>query len=158
MKVLKNNLWNNIFNKKKLQEQQKEAQRLSKIVKDAEGFIPRLNDCKDLMGMLHLHKELWGCGIQSRQIGPCKYGMFRAEDILTMKPEQVYLGDVYSLWTFPIPVWEEKKESKFGETAIQYGLDPNTTVYEIVCNQYRELLISNVIEIKKYTETLLAQY
>lgn len=159
MKVLKNNLWNKIFNKKKLEEQEKEVKRLEDIVKNANEYLPRLARCDDLMGLMYLHRELWACGLQNKNIGPCKDGMFRTEDIMTMKPDEVFLGDVYSLWTFSIPEWEKRKGVKYGEQiAILNGLDPDITVYEIACKQYRNLLMTNVALIKSEAVDALVDY
>ena len=75
-----------------------------------------------------------------------------------MKPEEVYLGDIYGLWTFSIPIWEQQKDNKYGEGASAWGLSPDVTLYEIVCNQYRNLLVSNVRAVRKEAEVSLEQY
>lgn len=157
-KVLKQTLWNRVFHKKQLQEQRQEVERLKHIVKTADNFLQQLNLCTDLHTMVHLHKDLWGSGIRNKNIGPCEYGMFRTKDILTMKPEEVYLGDIYGLWTFSIPTWEQQKENKYGEGATQWNLSPDITLYEIVCNQYRNHLVSNVKAIRNEAMALLEQY
>ena len=157
-KVLKQTLWNRIFHKKRLQEQQQDMERLKNIVKTADDFLQQLNQCTDLQVMLQLHKDMWECGIRNRNIGPCECGMFRTKDILTMKPEEVYLGDIYGLWTFSIPTWEQLKGNKYGEGATTWGLSPNITLYEIVCNQYRNHLVSNVKAIKNKAIASLEQY
>ena len=158
MKVLKQNLWNRIFHKKQLQQQRQEMERLKRVINTADDFLQQLNICTDLQVMVHLHKDLWGSGIRNKNIGPCEYGMFRTKDILTMKPEEVFLGDIFGLWTFSIPIWEQQKENKFGESAVQWGLSPDITLYEVVCNQYRNLLVSNVTAIRKEAEASLSQY
>ena len=157
-KVLKQTLWNRIFHKKRLQEQQQEVERLKQIVKSANDFLQQLNLCTDLQMMVHLNKDIWGCGIRNKYIGPCEYGMFRTKDILTMKPEEVYLGDIYGLWTFSIPIWEQQKGNKYGESAATWGLSPDITLYEIVCDQYRNHLVSNVTVIRNEAIASLEKY
>ncbi len=157
-KVLKRNLWNRIFHKKQLQRQSQEMERLKQIIRDAEFFLNILRDCTDLRQLLQIHKDMWRSGIRNRDIGPCDYGMFRTKDILDMKPEEVYLGDIYGLWTFSIPTWEQQKENKYGDGAVQWGFSPDITLYEIVFNQYRRLLTSNLEAIREEYENSLARY
>lgn len=157
-KVLKKNLWNRIFHKKQLQRQSQEMERLKQIIRDAEFFLNVLRDCTDLRQLLQIHKDMWRSGIRNRNIGPCDYGMFRTKDILDMRPEEVYLGDIYGLWTFSIPTWEQQKENKYGDGAVQWGLSPDITLYEIVFNQYRRLLTSNLEAIREESENSLAGY
>lgn len=38
-------------------------------------------------------------------ICPDKYGMFRTSDISTMDPSEVFLGDIYGLWTHSLNYW-----------------------------------------------------
>ncbi len=158
MKVLKQNLWNYIFHKKQLQKQQQEMRQLKHIIKTADDFLQQLKACSDLEMMMNIHKDLWRSGIRNKNLGPNQKGMFRTEDILTMKPEQVFLGDIYGLWTFTIPTWEQQRENRYGNGAAQWGLSPDITLYEIVCNQYRDFLMANVEAVKRNTETALAEY
>lgn len=131
---------------------------LKQIIRDAEFFLNILRDCTDLRQLLQIHKDMWRSGIRNGNIGPCDYGMFRTKDILDMKPEEVYLGDIYGLWTFSIPTWEQQKENKYGDGAVQWGISPDITLYEIVFNQYRRLLTSNLEAIREESENSLARY
>lgn len=135
MKVMKDNIWNKFFHKKKLQKR-KELKRLNDIVMSADDFLPRLKECDSLLGMMHLHKEMWGHGLRNKHIGPCQEGIFRTQDIMTMKPEEVFLGNIEGLWTFAIPEWEKMRDV------------PQSNTYHIVCRQYRDLLMANVMDIK----------
>lgn len=76
MKVMKDNIWNKFFHKKKLQKR-KELKRLNDIVMSADDFLPRLKECDSLLGIMHLHKEMWGHGLRNKHIGPCQEGIFR---------------------------------------------------------------------------------
>lgn len=143
MKVLKDNLWNKFFYKKKLQKR-KELKRLKDIERTADEYMPRLNECNSLMGLMHLHKELWAQGLRNKNIGPCQDGIFRTQDIITMKPDEVFLGNVFGLWTFAIPEWEKIREVA------------DSIAYNIVCEQYRQLLMSNVVGMKNEAKEKMA--
>ena len=41
----------------------------------------------------------------SPAICPDKYGMFRTSNIATMSMDEVFLGDIYGLWTHTLPFW-----------------------------------------------------
>ena len=157
-KVLKHTLWNYVFHKKRLQMQKQEVERLRNVIKTADDFLQQLNICTDLQVMLQLHKDIWRNGIRNKNIGPCEYGMFRTNDILTMRANEVYLGDIYGLWTFNIATWEQQKGNKYGDGATQWGLSPDITLYEIVACQYRNHLVSNVTAIKNEAIASLEQY
>lgn len=65
----------------------------------------------------------------SRSICPNKYGVFRTESIATMSPEEVFLGDIYGLWTHTLTFWQ----SCHDEDAV-----------EKITKQYYYLLISGI--------------
>lgn len=158
MKIIRENLWNRIFHKDRIHEQQDEARRQQHIIDVADSIITALQDCNRLTEMYHLHKNIWDAGLRNRNIGPNQYGMFRTKDISTMRPEEVMLGNIYGLWTFPIPAWEanEKAQEPFG--ANDYGIIPETTVYEVIVTQYRNILMSNVRVIKREAENFITAY
>ena len=82
--------------------------------------------------------------------------MFRTKDIATMSPEEVYLGNVFGLWTFTIPEWEEKGHQWFGHN--YFGIPSTTTNYEVVLNQYKRLLKKNVESITIDARDFLYNY
>lgn len=90
------------------------------------GFISQLEKSGNLMELFSLHKQIWDNGLRHRNIGPCEWGMFRTQDISTMTPSEVYLGDIAGLFTLPLPEWI------------------GTPDEHIVTQQYKEHLISNV--------------
>lgn len=49
------------------------------------------------LGTMHL---AW-----NHAICPDKYGMFRTSNIATMSMDEVFLGDIYGLWTHSLPFW-----------------------------------------------------
>lgn len=89
-------------------------------------YLSELADAGSLLEVLDIHKRLWNDGIQHRNIGPDEFGMFRTHDISQMSPSQVYLGNVYGLWTAPLSEWIGTKDE------------------HIILAQYRNHLTSNV--------------
>jgi len=142
MKVLKDNLFNRIFRGKRLQEQQRKFIATSLYLEKATGFERAIVNCDSLLKMLSIHKDMWGSGFKDNSIGPDHDGMFRCEDIPSMKPEEVFLGNIYDLWTLPIPEWESQRNALIGENS--FLINPGTTVYQIILDQYRGVLLSNL--------------
>lgn len=68
--------------------------------------------------------------------------MFRTKDIANMIAEEVFLGNIYGLWTFPIPEWEKRKEEKYGANG--FGINPDIPLYNFPLNQYKQLLLQNL--------------
>lgn len=53
-----------------------------------------------------IHKQLGGMHLAwSIAICPDKYGMFRTSNIATMSMDEVFLGDIYGLWTHTLTFW-----------------------------------------------------
>ena len=145
-------------------------EKLLKLVEIAPEFIARIGDvtyeekdknsarvvgAKTLMEILSLHKELWHAGFQNVNLGPDSCGMFRTESISTMKPEEVFLGNIWGLFTKNIPFWEQSK--KEGKTGGGYTIYEYLTVYQIILGQYKRLLSSNVQGIAKDAEKELKE-
>lgn len=150
MKIIRENIINKIFRSKQVTLQRKEYRLISQSVGDAEEFLNAVRKCDNLIRLLNLHKLIWQNGFHDKAIAPDKYGMFRTENITTMKPDEVFLGNIYGLWTFPIPDWENQRNALFGANG--FDINPGTTVYSVVLDQYRNLLIkglNNVIQQKK---------
>ena len=53
-----------------------------------------------------------------------------------MTPDQIYLGGIWGLVTKPVSFY---KEDKYG-----FGIDENLSLYEMIVDQYRKLLSSNI--------------
>jgi hypothetical protein len=134
---MKNNLWNKTFHKKKLN------QYLNQLIY-GEQILHDIQCCKSLVDLLVLHKIIYPL-FPSPNIGPDQYGMFRTSDISTMTPDQVFLGNIYGLWTKPITYWEEHKEDIFGGL----GMPKNLKIYDIILGQYKFVLYSNIEDILK---------
>ena len=56
--------------------------------------------------------------------------------------DEIYLGGIWGLFTHSIPFWEEHKEDKYGCNG--FGIDENLSLYEMIVDQYRTLLSSNI--------------
>lgn len=100
----------------------------TKLLNDINYFIAEIRKVKTLSEVFILHIQIWASGIHSENFGPNEFGIFRTKDILKMKPEEVYLGNINGLWTKPLPFWEECSEED----------------YNSVLNQYKSILVSNM--------------
>lgn len=137
------NFWNKIFHKKELEEQRVKYEKSKKLC----GFYPEtrqfVEGANTLGGLLQAHKTMWIRGYRNKNLGPCEYGMFRTEgNIEDMQPSEVYLGNVWGLWTRNIPFWEEHKE--VGMAGNGFGISEERKCYDLVMHQYRRILLSNL--------------
>lgn len=135
----KNNFWNRLFFSSKIRDNEREMSLYTKQCNEGQRIIDALNKSNNLSTLMDIHKDTWQSGFQNENIGPCSYGIFRTSDILTMTPNEVYLGGIWGLVTKPIPFWEERKDESYG-----FGLDENISLYTMIINQYKSLLLSNI--------------
>ena len=53
-----------------------------------------------------VHRQLGAMHLAwNHAICPDKYGMFRTSNIATMSMDEVFLGNIYGLWTHSLPFW-----------------------------------------------------
>lgn len=156
----KNNLINRIFFKGEVRENMKDAKLQLTLSKNGARIINTIKKCDSLEELLSIHKEAWIVGFQNENLGPDKYGMFRTENIPTMQPSEVFLGGIWGLWTYAIPFWEERKPQPYYniDGRNDFNINPKTRLYDIVLNQYKRLLISNIEYIWNKAEQLLVVY
>lgn len=147
--MLKNNLFNRLFRAKELNAQ---AFKINRIKTLYPIYRKKLDKAKSLVELFELHKDAWWKGFQNKNLGPCPYGMFRTSDIGHMRPSEVYLGGIYGLITLQLTDWEKYKESRMGGNG--FGLNPETKIYDIIMNQYRNHLKSNFKAIYEETNNL----
>lgn len=152
----KNNLWNRIFFKKEIRKNMEDAVLKHTLSKNGSRIINAVKKCDSLEELLSIHKEAWIVGFQNKNLGPCKYGMFRTENIPTMQPSEVFLGDIWGLFTRAIPFWEEHKSQTYGCNG--FGIDPGTSLYSLVLDQYKEILRCNFTSIWCEAESMLTFY
>lgn len=144
-----NNMFNRFFFKETLEEEKQKYEKCKSLVGHFQELDERIGASKTLEGVLDLHKKAWGLGYRNDNLAPCEYGMFRTQDISKMTPDEVYLGNIYGLWTFPISKWENQKSQMY---------DENISVYDVVLNQYKRILHSNVKIIYKEAKNLVEEY
>ena len=144
-----NNIFNRFFFKEVLEEEKEKYEKCKSLVGHFPELDERIGASKTLEGVLELHKKAWGLGYQNGNLAPCEWGMFRTKDISKMTPDEVFLGNVYGLWTFPMPKWEDQKSQMY---------DKDISVYDIVLNQYKRVLHSNVKAIYREAKTLVEEY
>ncbi len=152
----RDNLFNRIFFRKEVLASKKEYEKSKKLVEEANSVLQYIRDAESLEGLLRAHKTAWAIGFRNSNIGPDKYGKFRTDDILNMKPSEVYLGNIAGLWTLSIPFWESKKYTPIGENG--FGIDHNIRIYDLIMSQYRLLLYSNVKSILTDAKNYINDY
>lgn len=135
-----NNLFNKIFHKKELAELKKQALIYKKQLEYGVQIIAAIHKCDSLTKLVELHKLAWANEFKNKNLAPQRYGMIRSNSIEELTPNQVFLGGIWGLNTYPIPFWEEYKGHKYGCNE----LDPNTDLYTLILNQYKGLIVSNV--------------
>lgn len=138
----KNTAWNRLFHKAEVQENMKQMSIYTKWCLEGQRFLDAIEGPNTLITLMNIHKDAWGTGFQNENIGPCPYGVFRTLDIPSMTPDQIYLGGIWGLVTKPIPFWEAHKEDKYGCNG--FGIDEDRSLYEMILDQYRRLLSSNI--------------
>lgn len=141
--ILKRNLWNKIFHKKTLRKQRSLYWKCKALVSSYPKIKEEIENSTDLLQLLAAHKMAWVYGFRNDNLGPCEFGMFRTKSIPDMTPDEVYLGNICGLWTFPLKEWQNKRGSE----------NYNTVVF-----QYKNLLLSNVMNITKDAKDYIHQY
>lgn len=153
----KNNLLNRTFFKEEIRKNMKDAELQLTLSKNGARIINTIEKCDSLEELLSIHKSAWTLGFQNKNLGPDKYGMFRTENIPTMQPSEVFLGGIWGLWTYAIPFWEERKSQPYYNYN-GFGIDSKISIYSIILDQYKRLLISNIKDIWCEAERLLVVY
>jgi len=155
MKKVRNNLWNRIFHSKKLEAYKEWEEKANSIV----GWNKQLNEdlqrAKSLQDLIDIHKHAWEIGYQNSNLEPCKWGMFRCESIPELTLDTLYLGNIWGLWTNTGKFWEEHKNETMAGNG--FGIDPNRKVYDLIMQQYRGHLRSNINAILNHTKELLGK-
>ena len=69
-----------------------------------------------------IHRQLGAMHLAwNHAICPDKYGMFRTSNIATMSMDEVFLGDIYGLWTHSLSFWlSYQDEDAVSEITNQY--------------------------------------
>lgn len=144
--TMKDNTWNRLFHRKALEEYKKAEELKKQIVGYFPILLQDLSEAKTLKDLLCVHKKAWSLGYQNKNLGPCPWGMFRTKSIPDMRLEEVFLGGIWGLNTKPILFWEQYKDETMAGNG--FGIRDDVKIYDIVMQQYRDLLRSNFREIK----------
>lgn len=91
---------------KKCQEKKNEINRLDHQICQLNKFKGELMSHHTLEDTFKVHRQLGAMHLAwNSAICPDKYGMFRTSNIATMDPSEVFLGDIYGLWTHSLSYW-----------------------------------------------------
>lgn len=151
---MKNNIWNRLFHRKVLKEYLASVEMWRQICGWYPQIMQDIRESETLEDLLKVHKGAWDLGFQNENLAPCPWGMFRTKSIPEMKPEEVFLGGIWGLCTKPIPFWNEYKDEDMSGNG--FGIREETKIYDLIFNQYRSLLVSNIRDIKFDAEEKLS--
>ena len=149
MKRIRNNWWNKIFHSKALKEYQEWKKEANSIIGWNKQLHEDLTRAKTLQDLIDVHKHAWNIGYQNSNLGPCEWGMFRCKSIPELTLDTLYLGDIYGLWTNNGRFWEEHKDETMAGNG--FGIAEDKLVYDIIMQQYRQHLRSNINAISEQT-------
>lgn len=95
------------------------------------NFGNELDSHVTLGDIFMIHRQLGEAGLAwNRAICPNKSGMFRTSDIANMTMDEVFLGDIYGLWTHTLSYWLSCKDEDAVST---------------ITNQYYEQVKSGIV-------------
>lgn len=154
--MIKNNWINRIFRSKRVEECQKKATKATELYARRDELLKELKSITTLGELLDFHKKIWSIGYRNANIGPCSYGIFRTSSIEDMKPEEVFLGGIWGLYTKNIPFWELYKDEDYGPNG--FGIEPETSLYAMIADQYRSHLRSNLRAIANAAKKEIDEY
>lgn len=150
------NLWNWIFHAKELKKDYKEYLKCKNLILSFDDIIFSINLKKKLSQLITVHKKAWKLGFRNINLSPNKHGIFRTSSIPNMTTKEVFLGNIYGLNTHTIKYWEDHSEDLYGENS--FGINPNTKVYDIVFEQYRRILRTNIQVIYNNAKSYVNEY
>ena len=95
---------------KKCQEKKNEINKLEHQICQLNKFKGELMSHHTLEDTFKVHRQLGDMHLAwNSAICPDKYGMFRTSNIATMSTDEVFLGDIYGLWTHTLTCWLSSK-------------------------------------------------
>ena len=155
-KIIKDNRWNRIFHKKQVAKQTKLYDRYRNMLMSSEELLMKVAKATCLTQLVSIHKEAWKIGYRNNNLAPCKYGIFRTKDILSMTVDEVFLGGIYGLNTHNIRFWEDCIDSPIGPN--RFGIDNSIKIYSLIMEQYRKLLSSNIRVMRDEIRDYIVKY
>lgn len=155
-KIIKNSLINRLFKTKEINANILDMQVQRHICSMKDQYLYAIGNCNSLVEMMHIHKKMWNDGFKNQNTRPDSYGFFRTNDIATMKPDEVYLGDIWGLNTGNIPFWEEHRDETMAGNG--FGFSDEVLCYDLILGQYRACLTNAVKWQVREAEKLIATY
>lgn len=73
--------------------------------------------------------------------GRCEYGWNRTKRGETVTADKVFLGNIYGLFTHPVPFWKQRKDENKGGWG--YSGMENLNAYDVVSQQARKFMASH---------------
>ena len=83
-KIIKDNKWNRIFHKKQIIKQTELYDKYQIMDRASRELLQKISEAECLIQLMDCHKEAWKVGYKNDNLAPCKYGIFRTKDILSM--------------------------------------------------------------------------
>lgn len=143
------NIWNIIFHNSEVNKNIEDYKFQQSLVNSYEYWLTKIGNANTLTECMALHKYIWRQGFKNTNLGPDKYGMFRAKDINFMTANEVYIGGFYGLNILTIEEWEECKEELY---------DSEQTCYSLILSGYKRLLKANILDITDKAKMMVEQY
>jgi len=128
------------FTRRRVLKNKTRRKELQSLQEKTAFFLSKVERATSLTEVFILHIQMWGSGIQTKNIGPNMQGFFRTLDILRMTPDGVYLGNTCGINTHPISYWNQYE---------------GTEGYKSVLKQYKSVLKGELKWLGKGLEDLL---
>ena len=85
------NIWNIIFHNSEVNKNIEDYKFQQSLVNSYEYWLTKIGNANTLTECMAIHKYIWRQGFKNTNLGPDKYGMFRAKDINFMTTNEVYM-------------------------------------------------------------------
>ena len=82
------NIWNIIFHNSEVNKNIEDYKFQQSLVNSYEYWLTKIGNANTLTECMALHKYIWRQGFKNTNLGPDKYGMFRAKDINAEQEEE----------------------------------------------------------------------
>ena len=143
----RNNWFNRLFFAQEVKDNKEHLKHLEKIFHLSEEMRQMIRETSTLAETIHAHQCIYKNGYCNDQTSPCEWGMFRCDSIENLNLNNLYLGNIYGLFTKPGCYWETHKEDVYGVDS--YGIKADTLLYDIVLRQYKRVLIAAITNIER---------
>lgn len=155
-KIIKNNLFNRLFHPHQISNNIKKLEDIRGTLWNHKYLIEALNEAETLTELLDIHKRAYAAGYNNQNLSPDPFGMFRTTSISDMKPSEVFLGNIYGLWTNTLEFFESLEHRN--RTYFERYEESYTDSYSLVFNQYYHRLFSNIEAMYKSYIKILGKF